>query len=212
MSKSAPAKDSDDAPLPRTRLGHELLHARLLVVEGLRHRSIGLVRARRAHAFILVIDLRSRPERLLEAIGTVERGGPPHAVDVAHRFGDGDLALRTHLLHDKVHREERREVVRPHRLQRAGVQGRRRHHGEVRGDVVPVFRHALFAQNDLAVLCGHGALPVMFLRMLAKDRANRKCAKKHAPAHGRRGDGIRNWRTAPAYNPEDRAGRSGRHG
>ena len=81
------------APLAGAGLGDELLHARLLVVERLRDRRVGLVAARGRDAFVLVVDARRRLQHLLEPARAVQRRRPPLPVDVAHRSGDLDLAL-----------------------------------------------------------------------------------------------------------------------
>ena len=81
-------------------------------------RRVRLVAAGRADALVLVVDVGRRIERLLEAVGPVERARPVQAVGVADRLGDLDLALGRDLLADEGHREERRQVVRPDRLAR----------------------------------------------------------------------------------------------
>ena len=113
------------APLAGAGLGRELLDAGLLVVPGLRHRGVGLVRARRRDAFVLVVDLGRRAELLLQPARADQRRRPPHAVDVAHRLGDVDVALRRHLLHDQRHRKQRLEIGGADRLLGAGMQNRR---------------------------------------------------------------------------------------
>jgi hypothetical protein len=57
-------------------------------------------------------------------VGPVERRGPPQLVDVEHLAGDVDEPVAGDLLEDQVHREQRREVVGPDRLERARVQRR----------------------------------------------------------------------------------------
>ena len=100
------------APLAGAGLGGEPRDALLAVVEGLRHRRVRLVAARGADALVLVEDPAGRAERLLQAEGAVQRGGPPHRVDLAHGVGDRDPAVAADLLQDQRHREERRQVVR----------------------------------------------------------------------------------------------------
>ncbi len=104
------------APLARAGLGGDLPDAGFLVVEGLGHRRVRLVAARRAHALVLVVDAGGRLERLLEAARAEQRRRTPLPVDVAHGPGDLDLALRRDLLLDERHREQRREVVGAERL------------------------------------------------------------------------------------------------
>ena len=135
------------APLARTGLGRQALDARLLVVERLRDGGVRLVRARRAHALVLVEDLRGRTQDLLQPVRAIQRRGTPEPVDLAHRLGDLHLALGGDLLHDQFHREQRREVVGPHRLQGAGVQHRGQRLGQVGLDVVPALRDAVLGQQ-----------------------------------------------------------------
>ena len=137
------------APLAGAGLGAELLDAGLGVVPGLRHGGVGLVAAGGRDAFVLVVDLGRRAQRLLQAVGADQRGRPPQLEDLAHRLGDRDLALGGHLLQDQFHREQRRQVVRAHRLQRARVQHRRRRHRQVGGDVVPVRGHLALVEQEL---------------------------------------------------------------
>ena len=104
------------APLAGAGLGRDALDAGFLVVERLRERGVGLVAAGRADALVLVVDVGRRIERLLQAVGAVQRAGPVQPIGVADRLGDLDLALAGDLLADEGHREERRQVVRPDRL------------------------------------------------------------------------------------------------
>ena len=106
------------APLAGAGLGREPRDALLLVVERLGERRVRLVAAGRADALVLVVDVGRRIERLLQAVGAVERGRPVERVGVADRLRDLDLALGADLLDDQRHREERREVVRADRLAR----------------------------------------------------------------------------------------------
>src|SRR4029079_123918 len=82
------------APLASAGLGRKPLDALLLVVPGLRHRGVRLVRARRRDALVLEVDLRRRIERPLEATRADERRRTPHAVDVA----DTLAGVQTHVL------------------------------------------------------------------------------------------------------------------
>ena len=135
------------APLAGAGLGGELLHPRLLVVEGLRDGGVGLVAAGRADALVFVKDAGRRAERLLQVAGAIERRRPPHAIDVAHRPGDLDFALGADFLPDQRHREQRREVVGADRLAGSGMQHRRRGR-QIGGDVVPNARDPILAQLD----------------------------------------------------------------
>ena len=60
---SAPGEGERGAPLPGAGLGRQLLDAGFLVVEGLRHRGVGLVAAGRRDALVFVEDARRRIER-----------------------------------------------------------------------------------------------------------------------------------------------------
>jgi len=153
------------SPLPRPRLGGELGDALGVVVMRLRHGGVGLVRAGRADAFVLEVDLGGRVERGFEPAGPVQRARAPQPVHVQHAAGDVDVGLAADLLQDQPHREQRGEVVGPDRLERARMQGRRWRGRQIRHDVVPLGGHLGFVQNDLgravAAVSAHGVfLPV----------------------------------------------------
>ena len=139
------------APLAGAGLGRQLLDAGLGVVVGLRHSGVRLVRAGGGDAFVLVVDLRSRPERLLQAVRTEEGRGPPQAIDVLDLLGDVDVALGRHLLEDQVHREDGGEVVGADGLTGPRVQRRRGRGGQVGEDVVPTGRHFRLIEQDLVL-------------------------------------------------------------
>ena len=148
-------------PLPGPGLGGEAADPGLGVVVGLRDRGVGLVTAGRADPLVLVVDPGRRAEGLLEAVGPVEGGRPPLAVDVEHRPRDIDEALGGDLLEDEVHREQGREVLGADRLAGAGVEGRRGRAREVRHQVVPGGRHLGLLEHELVLANGliHGAPP-----------------------------------------------------
>ncbi len=170
------------APLAGAGLGGEPPDAGLGVVVRLRHRGVRLVRAGRRDAFVLVVDVRRGAERLLEPVRPVQRRRPPQPVDVEHLAGDVDVALRRDLLEDEVHREQRGEVVGAGRLQRAGVQGRRRRARQVGDDVVPLRRHLGLVQHDLGPRLGHVSL--LRLRRPGAGRAGRGCQAAGRPVTG----------------------------
>ena len=143
------------APLAGAGLGHQALDAGLLVVKGLRHRGVGFVAAGRAAAFVLVINLGRRAQRFFQAMGAKQGRRPPQLKHFAHRLGNLNLALQAHLLHDQGHREQRRQIVRTHRLHGAGVQYRGQGLGQVGLQVVPELGHLVFVQEVLGLL-GHG--------------------------------------------------------
>ncbi len=137
------------APLTGAGLGRDALAPVLRAVERLRHGRVGLVRARRAAALVLVVDAHAlEPERLLEALGAHQRRRPPDAIRRAHLFGDLVLSLARDLLQDDRHREERSQILGPDGLMRARVQGRRRQR-QVGAEVVPVRRQRRFVESDL---------------------------------------------------------------
>ena len=139
------------APLPRAGLGREPAHALLAVVVGLRHRRVGLVRARRRGALVLVVDVRRGIELALEAARPVQRRRAPQLVDLAHLVGDLDLRLGRDLLRDQAHREDRRQVVGA-RGRSVGAQRRRGLAGQVRHQVHPVGRDLRLGEQDLGVV------------------------------------------------------------
>ena len=137
------------APLARAGLGGEPPDAGLRVVVRLRDGGVRLVRAGRRDALVLVVDPRRGTERLLQPVRAVERRRTPEPVHVQHRARDVDVLLGRDLLHDQVHREQRREVVRPDRLQRARVQHRRWRRRQVGEQVVPAGRLLGLVEQEL---------------------------------------------------------------
>ena len=145
----------------------------LLVGVGLRDGAVRLVRAGRGDALVLVVDARGRIEQPLEPVGAVERRRAPEPVHVAHRLRDLDLGLHRDLLADQLHREDRREVVRPGRLHRARVQRRQRLAGQVGEQVDPVGRDAVLGERELG-LGGHAAILTGAVSIGARmDKASR---------------------------------------
>ena len=144
------------APLAGAGLGGEPADALLVVVPGLRHRGVGLVRPGGADPLVLEEDLRGGVEQLLQPAGPDQRGGPPQAVDVEHAARDVDVLLGGDLLLDQRHREERGEVLGPDRLVGAGVQRRWRRRREVGHDVVPLRRDLGLVEEEGRAL-GHHA-------------------------------------------------------
>ena len=145
------------APLAGAGLRRQLPDAVLVVVVGLRHRRVGLVRAGRADPFVLVEDLRRGVEQPLESPRPVQRARPPQAVDVEHAAGDVDVAGAGDLLLDERHREQRRQVLGADGLVGAGMQRRRWRRRQVRDDVVPLGGHLGFVEQDLgARVARHG--------------------------------------------------------
>src|SRR5262249_11778729 len=84
------------APLPGAGLGGELFHALGGVVVRLRDGGVGLVRARRADAFVLVVDPGRGAELLLQPPGAEQRSWPPQPVDVGDRLRNVDKSIWRH--------------------------------------------------------------------------------------------------------------------
>jgi len=95
-------------PLTRSSLGDQMRGAFQLVVVGLRHGGVQLVRTGGADAFVLVKDLGWRIQRLFQAACAEERRGAPLRVGLPHRAGDLDLPLGADLLQDQAHGKQRR--------------------------------------------------------------------------------------------------------
>ena len=149
-------------PLAGAGLRRQPLDALLLVVERLRDRRVRLVAAGRADALVLVVDVRGRIERLLEAARAVQRRWAVQHVRLADRVRDLDLALAADLLDDQRHREQRREVAGADRLVRARVERRAERRRQVGRDVVPGPRDPRFVEDELGPLgkdAGHRGPP-----------------------------------------------------
>ena len=140
------------APLAGAGLGGEPLGALGRVVVRLRDRGVRLVRPGRGHALVLVVDPRGGVQRLFQPVRAVQRGGPPQPVDVEHVGRDVDVGVGGHFLADELHREQRREVLRAHRLERPRVQRRGRRRGQVGDHVVPLAGDLGLIQSDLGAL------------------------------------------------------------
>ena len=80
-------------PLAGAGLSGQVRDAFLLVVLGLRHGGVQLVRAGWADAFIFVINSRRRIQRLLQPPRADQRRRPPLRVNLPHLSGNLDLAL-----------------------------------------------------------------------------------------------------------------------
>ncbi len=140
------------APLAGARLRGQLAGTLLGVVVGLRDRGVRLVGAGGADPLVLVVDAGRRLECLLQAPRPVQRAGPPLLVDVEHGTGNVDVAVLAHLLQDEGHGEQRRQIVRPHRLLRARVEHGRRRLGKIRDHVVPLGGQLGLVEQDLGVV------------------------------------------------------------
>ena len=114
------------APLPRTGLRSKAASACELVVVGLRDRGVRLMAADRAGAFVLVINVSGRVQRLLQTNRAQQRRRPPERVNIAHLFGNLNPAFRAHLLGNDVLWKDGVHIGRSNRLTSARMQ-RRRH-------------------------------------------------------------------------------------
>jgi hypothetical protein len=155
QTEDAARKRQRRTPLARTGLRREPFRAGNLIVVSLRDGGVGLMAARRAHSFVLVIDMRRSLERLFEANGAQQRCGAVERIDRAHLLRDLDHSLPAHFLGDEALREKRRHQVRRDRLSRSGMQRRRQRLRKIRQQVIPVCRKFLRGKQELNVVA-HG--------------------------------------------------------
>ena len=146
-------------PLAGAGLRGEALDALLLVVEGLGDRGVGLVAPTRAHALVLVVDVRRGVEDLLQPPCPVERAGAVEAIRLANRVRDLHLPVAADLLGDDRHREQRGQVGGPQGLHGSRVEGRRGRDGKVGHDVVPGPRDPVLVQHELRPVVRHVGPP-----------------------------------------------------
>ncbi len=138
------------APLPGARLGRHIRDALRLGVVRLRNRAVELVRARGVVPLELVVDVRGRPERLLEEVGADQRRGTVHLVELEHLFRNREVGrLVVQLLPHALLAEDFLELLRRHGLVRRRIQHRRRLLLHVRPHVVPGGRQFVLAQIGL---------------------------------------------------------------
>ena len=136
-AKHLPGKRHRRPPLSGAGLGSNALDARLLVVIGLRHSGVRLVRAGWRNTFVLVIDLRRRTEHFFEPLGADQRRGAPQTINFTHPFGNRNPALGGHFLLKNRHRKNRRQLLGRHRIA-VRPERRRRRIGHIGNDVIPV--------------------------------------------------------------------------
>ena len=178
-AEDRPGERHRAAPLAGAGLRRDPRDALLLVEERLGERRVGLVAARRAHALVLVVDVRGRIERLLQPVRPVQGRRPVERVRLAHRIGDLDLPVGADLLEDEAHREQRREVGGPDRLVGPRVERRGRGRPEVGGDVVPGPRDPVLVEDELgpgAADAGHRVAPPVTGLRDAEPSASRRRA------------------------------------
>ncbi len=82
-------------------------------------------------AFVFVINMRGRVQRLFQTHGAQQRRGPPERVDVAHRVGNFDKWRGADFLLNQIFREDGFERLGRHRLLGARMQRRRQRFGKV---------------------------------------------------------------------------------
>ena len=136
-------------PLAGAGLGGQALAALLLGVVGLGHGGVELVGACGAHTLVLVVDVGRGIEGPFQAEGTLERGGPPHLVDLLELLRDLDVALGAELL--LVEGAGIEGWWKPGRLLGCRVAQGWQGLGEVSLDVVPGSGHLFLCQDDLGV-------------------------------------------------------------
>src|SRR5438128_1121361 len=151
------------SPLARAGLRRQPLGALGLVVEGLGHRRVRLVRSGRADSLVLVVDLRRGLELPLQPSRAHQRRRPPQPQRLLDRLRDVDVALLGNLLLDQLHGEQWREILRADRLTGSRVKRWAPRKWEVRLDVVPARRHLSLVEHDPVGDFGranaHGFLP-----------------------------------------------------
>ena len=137
------------APLSRAGLGCDAGEPLLLGVIRLRDGGVQLMRTGGVVALKLIIDLRGRLELFLQTVGAHQRRGAVHLVEIADVLRDlkeGGIVVQ--LLPHQLVAENRRQILKAHRLSGAGIQQRSRLHLHVRADIIPCSRHLIFGQID----------------------------------------------------------------
>ena len=138
------------APLTGAGLGGNALQALLLGIVGLRDGGVQLVAAGGVVALELVVDLRRGLELLLQTVGTHQRRGPVHLIEVADILGNLKVGGGiVHLLLHQLGAEHTAQLLGGHGLQGAGVQQGCGLVGHVRANIVPIFGHLILGQVDL---------------------------------------------------------------
>ena len=140
------------SPLARAGFRDQQLHALGLVIEGLCNRRIGLVRTRRAHALVFVIDACGSIQNAFEPPRAEERRGAPLLVNFAHRIRDGDVALCGDFLRDDRVGEQRGEVGGRDRLMSAGVQNGCRCVMQIGCDIIPRLGDIRLLEQELDLI------------------------------------------------------------
>ena len=126
-------------PLARARFRCEPFGAGLLVEKGLWNRSIDLVAASGAGAFVFVVNMGRGLERALKTHRSQQWGWTPQRINLAHRFRDFDPTVRTHFLPHEVFRKKPGHQLGRHWLARARMQRRRKGFREMAGRLYHCF-------------------------------------------------------------------------
>ncbi len=138
-------------PLPGAGFRSNPFGTENLVVVGLRHRGIRLVRASRRDPFILVVDLRRCAECFLQFMGTVHRRWPPELINLEDLLRDINPSFLGYFLLDQSHGEQRQKVLRTYRLHRPRMNNRLHLTRHIRDDVVPLSGKLVFAEKDFTL-------------------------------------------------------------
>ncbi len=131
-------KGQGTAPLAGAGFGGQPFDPLPLVVIGLGHGTVGLVAAGGRNPFILKVNPGLGPQFFFQKIGADQRRGPPDRPDVQDLLRDIDMAVGTHFLFEKPHRENGRHQIRGQRLIGGGIQRRQQTVGNIGNDVVPL--------------------------------------------------------------------------
>jgi len=141
-----------ESPSDMTEAGRQARDAGLLVVVRLRDRRVGLVGARRAPTFVLVVDVRRCPELRLESVRAIQGRRAPQLEDLADRLGDRNPALSAHLLLEQCGREDDAEGLGAERLP-IEPDRRKRRVRHVGDDVVPGLGDVRLGEEEFR--CAH---------------------------------------------------------
>ncbi len=153
------------APLAGAGLGRDLGDPLELVVVRLRDGGVGLVRAGRAHALVLVEDLDAlRQAEVAFELACAKQGrGPVRLVDVDDRTRDVDPAIHRHLLLEALHGEQLghdlADLVRSELdAVRRDDLGRRRRILQIRNHVVPSLGDPGLIESESGLITTHRLL------------------------------------------------------
>jgi len=139
------------SPLTGTGLRANGRGALALVVVRLGDSGIRLVRSRRRHTLVLIVDFRRGAEILFETAGADKRRGAPYRKNIKDFLGNIDPALGGHFLFEQSHGKYRSEVVESDRLICFCIHRRRRWivRHKLGNEIVPLFRQLPRWKDDL---------------------------------------------------------------